>query len=1032
MPDPTDPTDPTDPSSSPPPAPPPAPPLPPPSAPPPPEIGPEQARTPNEPGEVGRRGQLFGVVGLVAALVASGVAFAVPWVPEAPEGGQELSEWFPLDGAPPTLLEELGESGDTIAFRSRTIEEVSPLEAFGRIPADFTEGLDSLVSQGGESDDQLGDLERLVDEVDLAIEQVIRLDMTQDPPVPLTSQFLYARTDEGLLEVGFRGEDGTPVRLDPPLLLLPPDPRPGDRWDSEGTANEVPYSFDAEVVSLDDPNTPVRDFSGCIRVEATFVFGEGEGRSESVLSATYCKGIGEVLSSETVDGTLLTRRRLVAAGGERRADLASIPPPLVLADPPPAAPGGKPDTWELSRFGRSLPTGSTGRSTIPPVFVPTDPPMVLAAAEGGDLIAFDAATADERWRFHPDGNIYGAPAFDAESGRLFFGASDRHLYALDARGLFLWAFNTGDNVPTTPLVAGDTVVIGTEAGFAHGIDAATGEERWRQEAGGPITASPVLVDGAAVIGSDDGGLYAFEPETGERRWRVLVGAPIESAPAARDGVVYAADRDGGVVAVDAETGDEIWEGSAESTVRTPVAVSDDLVVVMTDFGRLVGLDRRNGRRRWQTGEIHEGHPVFAGEFIVAATETDEIHVYDSSGRRLREIGTAEASLPDERQTTFTLGGTPGGEALWFADEGSVIRRLGLASGAPPAGFSPLWSVGFIDEPFEGGTLRYSPVPFGDQAVILDASGVVYLMEPGTGEAEKIAVVAADEAATADPVVDGDLLLVSTTAALYAVSLPDGAERWSVPSPNGGFATASPVVAGDTVVWATFSDETGSLQALDRATGEPVWSAPMTTALGGGIEVDGDRVFVGTPPSAFDLATGQPIWQNPLAGNGLGGPAFDAASSTLFVAQIVSPEGGTERATVAALDATTGQVRWEIELPTALSLFERLWVSEGIVVVPTLEGPVFGLDATTGEQRWAYDEPDRFGTTSVVGESVFVVLPNGDLQALDVTTGEVTGEFGGFDLTLDTVEVSFARPVEIDGTLVVTLGFILLGLQEVGR
>jgi len=58
------------------------------------------------------------------------------------------------------------------------------------------------------------------------------------------------------------------------------------------------------------------------------------------------------------------------------------------------------------------------------------------------------------------------------------GSHDGNLYAVDSRsGRELWRFATGDEVKSSPSIAGDTVVFGSFDGNVYGLDAKTGSER---------------------------------------------------------------------------------------------------------------------------------------------------------------------------------------------------------------------------------------------------------------------------------------------------------------------------------------------------------------------------------------------------------------------------------------------------------------------------------------------------------------------------------------------------------------------------
>ena len=144
--------------------------------------------------------------------------------------------------------------------------------------------------------------------------------------------------------------------------------------------------------------------------------------------------------------------------------------------------------------------------------------MRLAAGHDGDLVAFDAEEPD---RVDPlalsygRDHYYGPPAFDAVRGRIYLGANDKRLYALDARGLFLWSFDTGDIVATRPVVAGDTVVFGSEEPRAvYGLDATTGALRWTRTTGGPIVIA--TCPGRSVHGGRQTGGGALAPMTARR------------------------------------------------------------------------------------------------------------------------------------------------------------------------------------------------------------------------------------------------------------------------------------------------------------------------------------------------------------------------------------------------------------------------------------------------------------------------------------------------------------------------------------
>jgi outer membrane protein assembly factor BamB len=64
-------------------------------------------------------------------------------------------------------------------------------------------------------------------------------------------------------------------------------------------------------------------------------------------------------------------------------------------------------------------------------------------------------------------------------------------------------------VESSPVVAGDRVIVGSDDGRLYIVSLADGKERWNYELGQPIQSSPAVVDGHIVIGCDDGSVYCF-------------------------------------------------------------------------------------------------------------------------------------------------------------------------------------------------------------------------------------------------------------------------------------------------------------------------------------------------------------------------------------------------------------------------------------------------------------------------------------------------------------------------------------------
>lgn len=145
-----------------------------------------------------------------------------------------------------------------------------------------------------------------------------------------------------------------------------------------------------------------------------------------------------------------------------------------------------------------------------------------------------------------------SPVTDGE--RLFAQFGSSGLYAYDLEGELLWSVDLGDMTTrrgfgegSSPALHGDTLVVNWDHegdSFIVGLDARSGQERWRTERPGEVTswATPLVVESAGrlqVVVPATGRSRGYDLETGHEIWSAT-GMTVNTIPTPvhRDGIVY--------------------------------------------------------------------------------------------------------------------------------------------------------------------------------------------------------------------------------------------------------------------------------------------------------------------------------------------------------------------------------------------------------------------------------------------------------------------------------------------------------------
>jgi len=232
-----------------------------------------------------------------------------------------------------------------------------------------------------------------------------------------------------------------------------------------------------------------------------------------------------------------------------------------------------------------------GPSESSPLFADN---MVIVGDWSHDVYAFTAASGNLRWHFKAGGLVKGA--ISQSGNRVYFGAYDTHVYALDLHtGKQVWRASSQPRIGRTgtfyanPAVAYGRVYIGATDGKMYSFGATTGKLRWSNGTGDFIYSSAAVWRGNILVGSYDGDFYSFDAATGDVRWKFHAGGKISGSSSVIDGIVYFSTLSGRTYGLNARNGKVVW---TYPTGQYAAAVASKSRLYLVGYSKLYALIRR--------------------------------------------------------------------------------------------------------------------------------------------------------------------------------------------------------------------------------------------------------------------------------------------------------------------------------------------------------------------------------------------------------------------------------------------------------
>jgi len=201
----------------------------------------------------------------------------------------------------------------------------------------------------------------------------------------------------------------------------------------------------------------------------------------------------------------------------------------------------------------------------------------------------------ERWRFKTNGKVFSSPVI--ANNTVFVGSEDSNLYAIDmAGGALKWKVLTGGAVSSSPAIANNTVYFTSYDGNCYAVNPESGKEIWKFKTGGE-----------KKVGAR--GLWTMKPDDMymEDLWDFFLSSPVVEMNS--EPTVYFGSSDGNLYAVDAQTGKEKWKFKTSGVIHTSPALYNGVVYFGSWDTFLYAIDARTGKEKWKfkTGEQPDYH-----------------------------------------------------------------------------------------------------------------------------------------------------------------------------------------------------------------------------------------------------------------------------------------------------------------------------------------------------------------------------------------------------------------------------------------
>jgi outer membrane protein assembly factor BamB len=337
-------------------------------------------------------------------------------------------------------------------------------------------------------------------------------------------------------------------------------------------------------------------------------------------------------------------------------------------------------------------------------------------------------------------------------GIIYVGTVDGRVMAINSSNQSKqWDFTITPptTIYTTPIVDGNLVYISTYSGEVYALSIDDGESIWvyPPKGGGYIGAivgSPVVVNGTMYITSSDSMVYALDTTDGDLKWKSEIldeegkrHEKLWTSPVVHNGAVYVSTFDGHIYALSLETGELLnWSFASEAGFASSPVIYQDTIF-------LGSFDR----------------------YLYAIKIGSDIPIW---------------KFPREK---------PAGNWFWaspLVSEGVVYAGCldGKLYAIDAERGEELWQFESKDQRARPAPIVTSPILVGNMLIVSNEAGNVYVINPETGDGERIENRENEDKPTVDTQIraslctyEGLVYIKGENNRLYAVDIDERKIDW---------------------------------------------------------------------------------------------------------------------------------------------------------------------------------------------------------------------------------------------------------------